>query len=152
MIQRRQSLYLFLVFILSILLYTGPLAFITQEEGGIFLKHHGAFNMEGERLDVSTWPLTVMISISVVLSFFTIFSYMNRPRQMRLTLFQMFFNLGLIALVVYFAWFIRHNFDGVQSVFQWRIVIPPVMLVLLILAFRGIRKDELMIKAYERVR
>jgi hypothetical protein len=93
-----------------------------------------------------------MISVSAVLSFFSIFSYMNRPRQMRLTLFQMFFNLGLIALVVYYAWFLRHNFSGVQNVFQWRIVIPPVMLVLLILAFRGIRKDELMIKAYERVR
>jgi hypothetical protein len=152
MIQRRQSLYLLLVFILSILLFTGPLAFVTQEEGGIFLKHHGAFTTGNEKLDVSTWPLTVMISVSALLSFLTIFSYMNRPRQMRLTLFQMFFNLGLIALVVYYAWYIKQRFDGIENVFQWRIVIPPVMLVLLVLALRGIRKDELMIKAYERVR
>ena len=71
---------------------------------------------------------------------------------MRLTLFQMFFNLGFIAVAFYYVSYIMHNFEGLQFVFQWRIVIPPIMLVLLILAFRGIRKDELMIKAADRIR
>lgn len=152
MLQRRQSLYLLIVFILSILLFTGPLAFVKTAEGGIYLKHSGMSTLAGEKLDVSTWPLTVMISISVFLSFFTIFSYMKRPRQMRLTLFQMFFNLGLVAVAGYYVAYIMHNYDGTQFLFEWRIVIPPVMLVLLILAFRGIRRDELLVKAYDRVR
>lgn len=154
MIQRRQSIYLLGVFILSILLLTGPLVFITGSEGeGYYLKHHGAFNLSsGEKLDFATWPITVMISISVLLSFYTIFSYMNRVRQMRLTVFQMFFNLGLIGVTFYYALYIMHNYDGQQFVFQWRIVIPLIMLVLLILAFRDIRKDELLIKAYNRFR
>lgn len=152
MLQRKQSLYLFVVFILSVLLFTGPLAFISVKDGGYFLKHSGVFNLAGEKQDVSTWPLTVMISVSVVLSFFTIFSYMKRPRQMRLTLFLMFFNLGLIGVAFYYVVFIMHNFGGEEFVFQWRVIIPPIMLVLLILAFKGIRKDELMVKAYDRVR
>jgi hypothetical protein len=152
MLQRRQSLYLFVVFILSILLFTGPLAFISAGDGGYFLKHSGVFDLSGEKQDVSTWPLTVMISISVLLSFFTIFSYLKRPRQMRLTLFQMFFNLGLVGVAFYYVKYVMHNFGGDQFVFQWRVVIPPIMLVLLILAFRGIRKDELMVRAYDRVR
>lgn len=152
MLQRRQSLYLFVVFILAILLYTGPLAFVSAGDGGYFLKHSGVFDLSGEKQEVSTWPLTAMISISVLLSFFTIFSYMKRPRQMRLTLFQMFFNLGLVGVAFYYVMYVMHNFEGDQFVFQWRVVIPPIMLVLLILAFRGIRKDELMVKAYDRVR
>lgn len=152
MLQRRQSVFLLAVFVLSILLFTGPLAFISQDTGGLYLKHSGVFDLEGERLEVATWPITVMISISVLLSFLTIFSYMNRPRQMRLTLFQMIFNLGLIGVAFYYVRYAMHNFDGLAFVFQWRVVIPPIMLVLLILAFRDIRKDELLVKAADRLR
>ncbi len=152
MLQRSQSLYLFVVLILSILLYTGPLAFINAGEGGYYLYHSGVTDLSGEKMDVSTWPLTVMITVSVLLSFLTIFSYMKRPRQLRLTLFLMFFNLGFLGVAYYFVKYVMHNLGGEQFVFQWRAVIPPVMLVLLIMAFRGIRKDELLVKAYDRVR
>ncbi len=152
MIQRRQSLYLLIVFVLSVLLFTGPLAFINLEEGGIYFKHHGAFDLQGEKLAVSTWPVTVMLAISALLSFLTIFSYKNRPRQIRLTIFLMIFNIGLIGLSYYYVSYIMHNFDGLQFVFQWRLVIPPIMLVLLFLAFKGIQKDELLIKAADRIR
>jgi len=152
MIQRRQSLYLLIVFVLSIVLFTGPLGFIIDMEGkSIFLKHSGAF-LGDQKLDISTWPMTIMISISVILSFFSIFSYKNRPRQMRLSLFLMFFNMGFIVLQVYYVNYIMKHFNGDQFGFQWRIVIPPVMLVLLILAFQAIRKDEILVKAYDRLR
>lgn len=152
MIQRRQSLYLLIVFVLTVLLFTGPLAFITLDEGGIYFKHHGAFDMQGEKLSVSSWPVTVMIAISALLSFLTIFSYMNRPRQIRLTIFLMIFNLGMIGLAYYYISYIMHNFDGLQFVFQWRLVLPVIMLVLQFLAFKGIQRDELLIKAADRIR
>ncbi len=152
MLQRRQSLYLFLVFILSIVLYTGPLASVSSDDAVYFLKHSGVFDLSGDRQDVATWPITMMISISTLLSFLTIFSYLKRPRQMRMTLFLMFFNLGLVAVVAYYVAYVMHNYNGEQFLFEWRIVIPPVMLVLLIFAFRGIRKDELMVRAADRIR
>ena len=152
MLQRRQSLFLLAVFVLSILLFTGPLAFINLETGGLYLKHSGVFDLEGEKLAIATWPLTVMISIAAVLSFLSLFSYMNRPRQMRLALFQMIFNIGLIGVAFYYVRYAMHNYEGTQFVFQWRVVIPPIMLVLLILAFRDIRKDELLVKAADRLR
>jgi hypothetical protein len=152
MIQRRQSLYLLIVFVLTVLLFTGPLAFISLEEGGIYFKHHGAFDMQGEKLNVSSWPVTVMIAISALLSFLTIFSYMNRSRQIRLTIFLMIFNLGMIGMAYYYVHHIMHNFGGIQFLFKWRIVLPPIMLVLQFLAFKGIQKDELLIKAADRIR
>jgi hypothetical protein len=152
MLQRRQSLYLFLVFILSIVLFTGPLASVSSGDAVYFLKHSGVTDLSGERLEMSTWPLTVMISISTLLSLLAIFSYLKRPRQMRMTLFLMFFNLGIVGIVAYYVAYIMHNYHGEQFLFEWRIVIPPVMLVLLIMAFRGIRKDELMVRAADRIR
>lgn len=152
MLQRRQSLYLFLVFILSVVLFTGPLASVSSGDAVFFLKHSGVFDLAGERQDVATWPLTMMISISTLLSFLTIFSYLKRPRQMRMTLFLMFFNLGLVAVVAYYVAYVMHNYNGEQFLFEWRIVIPPIMLILLVLAFRGIRKDELMVRAADRIR
>jgi hypothetical protein len=71
---------------------------------------------------------------------------------MRLTLFLMFFNVGFIGISYYYVHYIMHNFGGVQFVFQWRIVVPLMTLVLLVLAFRGIRKDELLVKAADRLR
>lgn len=108
--------------------------------------------MQGEKLNVSSWPVTVMLVISAVLSFLAIFSYMNRSRQMRMTIFLMIFNFGLIGLSYYYVSYIMHHFDGLQFMFQWRIVIPPIMLILLFLAFKGIQKDELMVKAADRIR
>ena len=152
MLQRIQSVYLLAVFILTILLFTGPLAFIETADGGYYLKHSGVFDLSGNKMEISTWPTTAMISLSALLSFLTIFSYLKRSRQMRFTLFLMFFNFGIIALAAYYVAYVMHNYDGIRFVFQWRVVIPPIMLILLVLAFRGIRKDELLIKAYDRVR
>ena len=152
MLQRVQTLYLLVVFFLAILMLTGPLAFITQEQGGMFLRHSGLFDASGNKLALSTWPLTTMIILSVVTSFFTIFMYKHRIRQMRFVSFQMFFNLGMIGIIYYYVRYAMHNFDGIAFVFQWRIVIPLIMLILLILAFRGIRRDELLVKAADRLR
>lgn len=152
MIQRRQSLYLLVVFVLSVILFTGPLASVSLADGVLYLRHSGVFDLEGEKLGVSTWPLTMMIALSTLVSFLTIFSYLKRTRQMRMALFLMFFNLGLIAVAFYYIMYMMHNFGGQQFMFEWRVVIPPITLVLLVLAFRDIRRDELMVRATERIR
>jgi hypothetical protein len=152
MLQRRQTLFLLGAFILSLLMFTGPVSLITIEGGEIILKHSGAYDMNGEDLGVSTWPMTVYFGMVSALIFFSIFSYLNRVRQMRIVLFLMIFSAGMLALIIYYVHYIKTNFDGLQNIFQWRIVIPPIILILLYLAFKGIQKDELMIKAYDRIR
>ena len=152
MLQRKQTLYLLGAFVLSLFLLTGPLSVILVENGEIVLKHSGAFTGTGDNLNVETWPLTVYIVIISVLIFLNIFSYKNRTRQMRITLFLMIFSAGMVGLIFYYIKYIMTRFDGIQNIFQWRIVIPPIVLILLYLAFKGIQKDELMVKAYDRIR
>jgi len=133
-------------------MFTGPLSLITIEGDEIILKHSGAVTGSGEQLEISAWPMTLYFIIVSVLIFFNIFSYKHRIRQMRISVFMMFIAAGMVGIIYYYIKFIKLNFEGIQNIFQWRIVIPPIILILLYLAFKGIQRDELMVKAYDRLR
>lgn len=152
MLQRPQTLFLLAVFILSLFLLTGPLALIPAEGGEITLKHSGAYERTGDRLNVATWPLTVFFAIVAGLAFLNIFFYKNRVRQMRICVFMILLNAGMLGMIYYYVRYVKSYFDGMKVIYQWRIVIPPIAMILLYLAYRRIRRDELLVKAYERIR
>ena len=152
MLQRVQTLYLLGVFILIVLMFTGPIADLSTEAGVLSMKHSGIFDSQGEKLELSTWPLTLFFSLVAALSFLNIFSYKNRVRQMRLCIFLILVSFGMVGIMFYYTWVSGIKFETTQTLYQWRFVIPPIAIVFLYLAFRGIRKDELMVKAYDRIR
>ncbi len=152
MLQRIQTLYLMGVFILAVLMFTGPVAEFSTEEGVMTLKHSGVSNHLGEKMQLSTWPLTLIFSLVSGLSFFNIFSYKNRVRQMRLCIFLILVSFGMAGMLFYYTWVAVNKFETSQTLYQWRFVIPPIIIVLLYLAFRGIRRDELLVKVYDRIR
>ncbi len=71
---------------------------------------------------------------------------------MRICIFLILISFGMVGMMVYYTWVTGIKFETTQTLYQWRLVMPPIAIVLLYLAFRGIRKDELMVKAYERIR
>jgi len=152
MLQRSQTLYLMGVFILTLLLFAGPIADFSVDNGVLSLKHSGIFDSQGEKLELSTWPLTLFFALVSILAFLNIFSYKNRVRQMRLCIFLMLISVGMVAMMFYYTWMSGNKFDASQTLYQWRFVIPPILIILQYLAFRGIRKDELLVKAYDRIR
>jgi len=152
MLQRSQTLYLLGVFILTILMFTGSIADFSGDAGVLTLKHSGIFNSQGEKLELSTWPLTLFFSLVSLLAFLNIFSYKNRVRQMRLCIFLILISVGMVGMMFYYTWVAGNKFDTSQTLYQWRFIIPPIAIILQYLAFRGIRKDELMVKAYDRIR
>ena len=152
MLQRVQTLYLLGDFILIVLMFAGPIADFSTEAGVLSMKHSGIFNSQGEKMQLSTWPLTLFFSLVAALSFLNIFSYKNRVRQMRLCIFLILVSFGMVGIMFYYTWVSGSKFETTQTLYQWRFVIPPIAIVLLYLAFRGIRKDELMVKAYDRIR
>ena len=152
MLQRSQTLFLLLAFVFSLLLLTGPLAVILVEGGEILIAHSGVFDREGNDLGVATWPLTVFFMLVTALSFFNIFFYRHRIRQMRICIYMIFLNVGMVGIIYYYIWYIKDQFEGLQNIFQWRIVIPPIVIILLYLAYRRIKRDELLVRSYERIR
>jgi len=152
MLQRPQTLYLLGVFIIFLFLLTGPVALFTLDGAEYILKHSGVFEEEGERLAVDTWPLSVFFILVITLAFLNIFFYRNRIRQMRICIFMILLCAGMVGIIFYYIWVARNHLEGAQTLHKWRIVIPPIAMILLYLAFRRIRKDELLVKAYDRIR
>ena len=58
----------------------------------------------------------------------------------------------MVGIIFYYIWVARNQLDGAQTLHKWRIVIPPIDMILTYLAFRRIRRDELLVKAYDRIR
>jgi len=152
MLQRPQTLYLLGVFMLSLFLLTGPLALFTMDGVEYVLKHSGIFELDGEKLGVATWPLSVFFTLVMALTFLNIFFYKNRIRQMRICIFLILLFAGMVGMIFYYIFIARNQLDGAHTLYKWRIVIPPIAMILSYLAFRRIRRDELMVKAFDRIR
>ncbi len=115
MLQRVQTLYLLGVFMLTILMFTGAIADFSTETDVLTLKHSGVFNHQGEKLQLSTWPLTLFFSLVSALSFLNIFSYKNRVRQMRLCIFLILISFGMVGIMFYYTWVAGTKFDATQT-------------------------------------
>lgn len=152
MLQRSQTLFLLGAFVLSLLLLFGPLARFTLEGSEFVLKHSGLFNSEGQKEAVATWPLTVFFVVLAVLAFLNIFLYKNRSLQIRISIYLILLNAGAVAMMFYYVFVSGNHLEGAITVHQWRFIVPPVCMILLYLAFRRIRRDELLVKAYDRIR
>lgn len=152
MLQRPQTLYLLAVFILSLFLLTGPLAQFTIAGGDGVLKHTGLFDASGERLEVATWPLGVFFVVVAALAFLNIFFYRNRIRQMRISIFLILLFAGMIGMIFFYVAVAQNQWKDAPTGYTWRVMIPPIAMILNYLAFRRIRRDELLVKAYDRIR
>ncbi|MDF1574353.1 MAG: DUF4293 domain-containing protein [Bacteroidales bacterium] len=152
MLQRSQTLFLLGVFILSLFLLTGPVTRFTLEGSEFVLKYSGLFNEAGEKLEVATWPLSVLCISVAVLAFLNIFLYRNRMRQMRIAVFLILLHAGMVAMMFFYTAMSKRQLEGALVLHQWRFVIPPVCIILLYFAFRRIRRDELLVKAFDRIR
>ena len=152
MLQRSQTLFLLGAFIFSVLLLTGPIAHLTLEGSEYVLKHSGLFDSAGEDLGVATWPLSTIFFSMAILNFLVIFLYRHRMRQMRISIFLIMLNAGSVAMMFYYTWVARNQLEGSLILHQWRFLIPPINIILLYFAFRRIRRDELLVKAFDRIR
>ncbi len=135
MIQRIQTIYLFIVTVLGILLCCFPVA-----DAGDFTVKWGA-----------TITFSGLSLLMPVLSLTTIFLYKKRILQMRLCSFNIILNiltLLLVALDVYLA----HNTGAADIKLYWPVVIMPINVILLYLAIRAIGKDEALVRSLDRLR
>lgn len=139
-------------FVFSVLLLTGPVSGFVISGGELTLSHSGLRDAGGVKQEMATWPLTTYFSVVLALAFFTVFSYKNRIRQMRVCVFLMILSAGATGMIFFYHWMIGSVWETTATLYMWRFVIPPANLVLYFLAFRMIRRDELLVKAYERIR
>lgn len=143
MIQRVQTLYLFLASIVS----GGLILFInlwktTKEE--IFIVN--LFTEEETILKL----VPLMFFTSSILSFLTIFIFKNRKLQFVLGRIIILINLFLLGLLIYLSL----NLSGEASVSEKGIgmFLPVIAIFLIVLANKAIKRDENLVKSVDRLR
>jgi hypothetical protein len=155
MIQRIQSVYLFLTTLVSLLFLSGSsLRFINNSGSSFNIAFNGIVKAsEGKGLEVveSVWPLTLALILIAALALITIFLYKNRKQQLILAKLLIGLVVILILIACYYAYMIITKYT-VTIVPGFKIVLPPVMLIFSILAHRGISKDDKLVKSYDRLR
>ncbi|HBE39965.1 MAG TPA: hypothetical protein DDW27_01930, partial [Bacteroidales bacterium] len=99
----------------------------------------------------NTIPVLLLSVLLPLISLTAIFLFRNRKLQQKLTVILIFFDLLLIASAAFYGiTSIKENHWTLIP--QFRMFIPVINLVLLLLAYRGIKKDENLVRSYDRLR
>jgi hypothetical protein len=155
MIQRIQSLYLTSIIILSLLLLNGSILTFAGESGNtIRLSAAGTLSEEGPKLVAHVapaWSFISLLTAICLISVAALFMFRKRRMQMLLTISVIVLSALLTAAFVWLGFSVSHDFKmtfspGIKMTF------PVFILVFSILAFRGIQKDDRMVKSYDRLR
>jgi hypothetical protein len=141
--------------LLSLLFLSGSFLNFVDKSGTVFqITFSGIFRETGGRsleLVERLFPLSVFILIIPLVSFIAIFLYKNRKIQLMLALSVILLILVFIILSAFYSCKVTTGF-GCEIVPGVKMGIPVLMLVFTSLAYRGIKKDDQLVKSYDRLR
>ena len=137
MIQRIQTIYLLLAFVVTgILLFFIPLWTMSDSKEYYFMQSQ---------------VYTILLGLSTTLSLLSIVSYKKRQNQFVIGRLNIILNLILLGLFVYRSL----NLSGETVTVSEKgigMFLPVVAVVLLVLANKAIKKDEDLVKSVDRLR
>ena len=154
MIQRIQTVYLLIAEMLIGALFFVPFAEIAGKEGSIYQFDIKGIYLEGSKnaeIIYGSMPLVILWLMSMILVVATIFLYKNRVLQIRLSMINIFILLGLGGLIYYYVWSSAKILMGVYHLTIY-LVFPVIAAILIYMAFKAIRKDELLVRSIDRIR
>lgn len=147
MIQRIQTLYVFVALLLTGLLLTFPFAEILSGEQLFVFDKLGISS--GGQLVENGWSIAGLIGTLILLHLVVLFNYKKRILQMRILTFCILLLLGLFGMFYFFTYF---SFTDAQVSFKLVVSFPLIAIVLDYLAIRAIGKDEALIRSIDRIR
>jgi len=155
MIQRIQSLYLFMTSVISIIFLKGVYLTFFDNSGYLLnlamnglhrISENGAEEKIGD-----AWILAVTALIIPGLSLITVFMYKRRDLQLVLVRILMLVVLAFMTASLSYTLYIISRYDA--NLDNWyKLLVPVFQFVLVILAFRGIKRDDDLVKSYDRLR
>ncbi|MBW6500682.1 MAG: DUF4293 domain-containing protein [Bacteroidales bacterium] len=155
MIQRIQSLYLSMTTLISLLFLKGNiLNFINNEGIRYAVNFRGLGMITGENkfeLISNMVPLSVMFILIPLISLIAVFLFRYRRIQLKVTLSLIILSLLLIAVIAYYAITVTQD-HGFSLVVGYKMFLPLLILILALLGYRGVKKDEELVRSYERLR
>lgn len=155
MIQRIQTVFLAIAALLLMVPTVLNLNWATlQSEGGNFVLTSVSINRVGETVELveSAFPIAAAIALALLATVYAIMQYKNRRFQMKLTQAASALNLAIGAVVFFYADKMS-TLAGEGSVsYSPTLAILLVNVVLCFLAYRGIKKDDELVRSADRLR
>lgn len=152
MIQRIQSVYLLLATIVTVVAMCLPIGTYLDAQA----LSMASFTPLGLSLangdTTSTWALLVLLLFSALLSLAAIFLFRNRQLQMRTTVFNALLLLGYYVATVVFIFMLKDSIGAETFRPGLGLAFPAMSIIFCYLAFRGIYRDDVMVKAADRLR
>ncbi len=156
MIQRVQSLYLLGAITMMALMFFFPLAGYYGDLHISILYLLGIKNMVPDAPEIfsiyTTLPLVFIVVSMLIVSFTVILLYKKRLQQLKLIKLNILLNTILIIgiFIVYSRW-LQASLNATES-FKTAAFFPLASLVFFMLAYRGVRKDEKLVRSADRLR
>ena len=155
MIQRIQTLYLLLAAVLMSLTLFLPLATIWQGGNEIIIKAWFADGTVGFKAPLPLY-LGIILSVATALPFVTIFLYKKRMTQIRLCVSEIVLLLGSAAFIALYCYrmcdVLAELMQELNFMLGFAALMPVVAIIPMVLAIRGIAKDEALVRSFDRIR
>lgn len=149
MIQRIQTVFLLLVIALLVASMCLPVGYFIGADSAQYTFMPAGIAIK-EQFH-STWGVLAILLLSAIISFSTIFMYKNRMLQIRMTVFCSVLLLGYYLAFLAFMFMLKSDLQASFRI-SWALCLPLVAIILNYLAIRAIGRDEVMVKAADRLR
>ncbi len=144
MLQRLQTLYLFIIAVFS-----GGLILLLPFWKNLNGKSYYFIDLLNEG-DWNFFTIPVLFILSAILSIVAIFLFKKRKQQLMINRFNLIVNIFLLGIIVYDLL----SLSGESQISEKGIglFIPSIVIVLLVLANKAIQNDEELVKSVDRLR
>jgi hypothetical protein len=154
MVQRIQTAWLLIsAFLGGLLIRGGIVNFLDNAGNKLYTGYFGIYKEVGNSFEIirTSIPLAAVIFLITILSLVTIFLYKSRKVQRVISLVLICFSLCEVILISFYSWIIARDYGG-HLIPGIKMSFPLLILVTLILAYRGITRDEKLVNSYDRLR
>ncbi len=152
MIQRIQTIYLLISLIAWSFLFFSPFVGFTDEAAGAWKLFAGGIKeAESGKTVLATVPMMVLFGLVELLALVAVLTYSRRALQLRVTVLNMMLQVlsyGIIALYAIQGKNMLHAEPGLL----FFSAMPLIAAICSFLAFRGIRRDILLLRGLDRLR
>jgi hypothetical protein len=156
-IQRWQSVYLFMAVLSLVAMFFFPLAtFIGGANDQLVLYIYQLVSeVPDNSPDVPSWfvyPNLILASLSILLSLISIFLFKNLKQQLSAVRFTIILILILIGAFFFYYAVELEKVSGIAAHYEIGAYMPLIAFVFLVLAYRGISADQKFMRKNERLR
>lgn len=153
MIQRKQTVFLLIAVILTIISLCLPLGSFTADNGignGTATMYNLWIITSAGAYSYQAWVLFAIMLITCPVTLFAIFMYHNRIVQSRFCVFNILLTLGWYIVLTVFVLSLETKFGQFQI--SLSAVLPAISMILYFMARKAIMADEALVRAADRIR